>query len=121
VKFCCCVVTLFLDLQLILRHVLGAGSVLSRPPCALVPVASSGEGQMAINALQLTELLADDSNYRRDAMLELAPKIADVLLLPMANFKSTWCAGESCTCSSSSVTLSKRTYLSLLLDPVYCF
>eukprot|EP00884_Botryococcus_braunii_P008267 jgi/Botrbrau1/17441/Bobra.0054s0030.2 len=70
------------------------GTVLSRPLCALVPVASSGEGQMAINALQLIELLADDSNYRRDAMLKLAPNIADVLLLPMANFKSTWCAGE---------------------------
>lgn len=83
-------------------NVLAPGIVLSRLTPALMPVASSGEGQMAINALQLTELLADDSNYRRDAMIKLAPTIAGVLLLPLANFKSTWCAGKLCPCSVPS-------------------
>lgn len=48
---------------------------------------------MAINILQLAEMLADDSNYRRDAMIKLAPFVANVLSLPLATFKSAWCAG----------------------------
>ncbi|KAK9811831.1 hypothetical protein WJX72_010937 [[Myrmecia] bisecta] len=71
-----------------------AGGVLTRPPVADVPVALVGEGQMSINALHMTETLADDGNVRKTAMEWLAAPLAQLLLMEREAFQSAWCGGE---------------------------
>ena len=51
---------------------------------------------MAVNALQVLEVLADDSNFRGMAMQLAAAPAAAALTLPPAAFVSAWCAGEAC-------------------------
>ena len=58
-----------------------------------MPVEFTGEGQMHINALHLAELLADDSNFRQQAMERLACPLAHVLCLPPQDFASAWASG----------------------------
>lgn len=58
-------------------------------------VRSPGEGQLAVCALQVLEVLADDSNFRRDAMHAIAGPAAIMLTMPPADFESAWCAGGS--------------------------
>jgi hypothetical protein len=58
-------------------------------------VQSPGEGQLAVNALQVLEVLADDSNFRRMAMQSIAPAAAAILSAPAPDFASSWCAGAA--------------------------
>ena len=67
-----------------------------RPPSGEWAVQSAGEGQVAVNALQVLEVLADDSNFRGMAMQLAAAPAAAALTLPPAAFASAWCAGEAC-------------------------
>jgi hypothetical protein len=70
-----------------------AGWVMQRPPTGRWPVQSPGEGQLAVNALQVLEVLADDSNFRRMAMQSVAGPAASMLSLPQPEFEAAWCAG----------------------------
>ncbi|CAL8471502.1 g11044 [Coccomyxa elongata] len=71
-----------------------AGVVMQRPMSTQWPVRSPGEGQLAVAALQVLEVLADDSNFRRMAMRAVAASAAIMLTTPPADFESAWCAGE---------------------------
>ncbi|EIE21981.1 hypothetical protein COCSUDRAFT_66773 [Coccomyxa subellipsoidea C-169] len=71
-----------------------AGLVMQRPLSRRWPVRSPGEGQLAVNVLQVLEVLADDSNFRRMAMRCVAGPAAAMLTMPPADFESAWCAGE---------------------------
>lgn len=66
---------------------------MQRPVTRKWEVQSPGEGQLAVNALQVLEVLADDSNFRRMAMQSVAAPAAAMLCLPTENFESAWCAG----------------------------
>ena len=43
---------------------------------------------------QVLEVLADDSNFRGDAMRIIAGPAAAALSLPRRAFEAAWCAGE---------------------------
>ncbi len=47
------------------------------------------------NALQVLEVLADDSNFRSMAMELSAAPAANMLTLPAEAFESAWCAGDA--------------------------
>lgn len=66
---------------------------MQRPMTGRWPVRSPGEGQLAVNALQVLEVLADDSNFRRMAMRAVAGPAAAMLTMPASDFESAWCAG----------------------------
>ncbi len=66
---------------------------MQRPMSTRWPVRSPGEGQLAVAALQVLEVLADDSNFRRMAMRAVAASAAIMLTTPPADFESAWCAG----------------------------
>ena len=71
-----------------------AGVVLSRLPVAEQPVRSTGEGQLAVNALWAAEVLAHDASLRLQVMSELAGPAAAALSLAPNAFKAAWCSGE---------------------------
>ncbi len=45
--------------------------------------------------VQVLEVLADDSNFRRMAMRCVAGPAAAMLTMPPAEFESAWCAGDA--------------------------
>ncbi|KAK9843504.1 hypothetical protein WJX81_006292 [Elliptochloris bilobata] len=86
-----------LALSVVDRALAYAALAMRRPPMRECRVRSPGEGQLAVNALQTLEVLADDSNFRALAMEVVAEPVAAVLALPHGRFVATWCAGEEAT------------------------
>ena len=80
--------------------VLAAGLVLRRPGVGEVPVGMVGEGQLGVNTLAMSDVLADDSSTRKTAMEQLARPMADALTVPATSFADRWCGGMPGHCLS---------------------
>ncbi|XP_071697080.1 nodulin homeobox-like [Rutidosis leptorrhynchoides] len=52
-------------------------------------------GLLQLNAMQLTEILSDDSNFRSYITLNFTEVLTTIFLQPNAEFSSNWCSSES--------------------------
>ncbi|KAI3773109.1 hypothetical protein L6452_04308 [Arctium lappa] len=52
-------------------------------------------GLLQLNAMRLTEILSDDSNFRSYITLNFTEVLTTIFLLPHAEFLSSWCSSES--------------------------
>ncbi|KVI12443.1 hypothetical protein Ccrd_009123 [Cynara cardunculus var. scolymus] len=52
-------------------------------------------GLLQLNAMRLTEILSDDSNFRSYITLNFTEVLTMIFLLPHAEFLSSWCSSES--------------------------
>ncbi|KAI3800970.1 hypothetical protein L1987_29070 [Smallanthus sonchifolius] len=52
-------------------------------------------GLLQLNAMRLTDILSDDSNFRSYITLNFTEVLATIFFQPHANFLSSWCSSES--------------------------
>lgn len=52
-------------------------------------------GLLQLNAMRLTDILSDDSNFRSYITLNFTEVLTTIFLLPHAEFLSSWCSSES--------------------------
>ncbi|KAI7728869.1 hypothetical protein M8C21_029784 [Ambrosia artemisiifolia] len=52
-------------------------------------------GLLQLNAMRLTDILSDDSNFRSYITLNFTEVLTTIFLQPHADFLSTWCSSES--------------------------
>ncbi|KAK9055803.1 hypothetical protein SSX86_026888 [Deinandra increscens subsp. villosa] len=52
-------------------------------------------GLLQLNAMRLTDILSDDSNFRSYITLNFTEVLVTIFLQPHANFLSSWCSSES--------------------------
>ncbi|KAL3644832.1 hypothetical protein CASFOL_010012 [Castilleja foliolosa] len=87
------------------------------------------KGQLELNAMRLTDVFSDDSNFRSFIMINFAETLAETFLLPSEEFLPGWCSSDLPVCEDvASLDLPRASYAhqrtSLLIKVIanlHCF
>ncbi|CAA0832079.1 Unknown protein [Striga hermonthica] len=87
------------------------------------------KGQLELNAMRLTDVLSDDSNYRQFVTLNFTEILAAIFLLPHGEFLSGWCSSNFPVCEDDgSLDIPRASYahqrtslLIKILANLHCF
>ncbi|KAL3647930.1 hypothetical protein CASFOL_008898 [Castilleja foliolosa] len=60
------------------------------------------KGQLELNAMRLTDVFSDDSNFRSFIMINFAETLAEIFLLPSEEFMPGWCSSDLPVCEDDA-------------------